>query len=341
MKRQLAVIGLWGHEVYARTLIEHPQVELVAIAGYQPMAPDIAARLERLRAEQPVPYYEDAESLLERHAVDLAVVMVPPPLNPAIAGLTLARGIDTLCEKPIAGDFASARCLANAWRQGEARFSACLPLTRYGGPFVGARERLAAGELGAVTSVSFTYLASHGPLYTTPAPHYRDADVPAPSLSGGEAAMFSGYGVLAVEALAGAPIASVQASCAGGFYAPYRAQHIEDTAQVALTLADGRPAEMTVGRSPVQRAGADVGFLAIGECGCLDWRQLRDGAPEPGGTAEFIDDFLAAGREGREPALSGADVFGTISVLRAIYLSAHRGEPVAVERLAEPAGQPR
>ncbi len=333
MKRQLAVIGLWGHEVYARTLIEHAEVELVAIAGHESLTPDLAARLARLRAEQPVPYYDDASELLAQHTIDLALVMVPPPQNPALAGLTLARGIDTICEKPIAGDFASARRLAAAWRQGGARFAACLPMTRYGGPFVQARARIAAGDIGAVTGVSFTYLASHGPLYITPTPHYRDADVPPPALSGGEAAMFSGYGVLAIEALAGAPIATVQASCAGGFYPSYRAQHIEDTAQVALTLADGRPAEMTVGRSPVQRAGADVGFLVIGERGCLDWRQPRDGGPEPGGTVEFIDDFLAAGAEGREPALSGADTLGTLSVLRAIYRSAHRGEPVAVERL--------
>ncbi|NUP99841.1 MAG: hypothetical protein HUU35_08295, partial [Armatimonadetes bacterium] len=210
------------------------------------------------------------------------------------------------------------------------------PLAAYSGPLLAARR--AAAKLGGVRTAHFTYLASRGPLYLAQEPHYRDADLPAEALSGGEAAMFSGYGVVAIEACCGSRIGTVSATMASGFYPAYRAARMEDLAHLVVSLDNGAQATITVGRTPHPGA-ARIELELFGPNGDFRWSQAHDGAPQPDGIDAFIDDLVAAAQTGRAPYLGAAEVLSTVAVLGAAYRSAAVGEPVAVPDLLGEAGE--
>lgn len=312
------LVGLWGHEVYARELVADPRVQLTAVSAWPGCPASMRARLGAFAAEHDVPLLDEPLGTLRRERPEVALVMVPPRLNPEICAAMLVQGVPTISEKPLAGDPAGAALLAEAVRASDAWYTACFPLSRF-------EPRLAA-HLERVEAARFVYLAGHGPRYLATEPHYRDPALPDDALSGGEAAMFSGYGVVALEHLVGSRIVAVQASCGSAFYASYRQQAMEDVAEAVLWFENGATGSLTVGRTPDPH-GAVIELELVGE-GYHDYRSRRDGGPSPELPRRFIADFLDAVEQDRPPRISGEDALSTIAVLDAIYRSAAAGEPV-------------
>ncbi|MBZ0253296.1 MAG: Gfo/Idh/MocA family oxidoreductase, partial [Candidatus Methylomirabilis sp.] len=226
----VGVVGLWGHEVYARRLAAHRATDLLGVAAWPGADLAMLARLDGFARDQRVPRFDSLDLLCQRGGLEAVLLMVPPKDNATLCVAALDEGLDVLCEKPIAGSPADLRALAAAVARARGVFTACYPLARYE-PRIEALE----GRVGRVRRASFTYLAADGPQYCATVPHYRDPELPADALAGGEAAMFSGYGVIALEHLVDSPIVAVQASLGCGWYAAYRERRQEDLARVELS----------------------------------------------------------------------------------------------------------
>jgi len=318
------LIGLWGHEVFARQLAANRAADLLAVASWPGADDAMNARLDAFAAEQRVPRLATPDELWDVGGLEAVLIMVPPPVNAALCANALDRGLDVLCEKPIAGSPADLNRLAKAVETAKGIFTACYPLARYD-----ARIEALAGRVAQVARSSFTYLASQGPLYCAAAPHWHDPELPAGALQGGEAAMFSGYGVILLEHLVGSRITTVQASLGCAWYGPYRERRQEDVAWVELTFANGASGSLTLGRTPMP-GPAEVAVELTGEQGYADFRSRRDGGPGPELAAPFIEDFVIAARSGLPPRISARDVLSAARVLEAIYRSGAVGEAVHV-----------
>ena len=322
----VGLVGLWGHEIYARELAANRAADLLGVAGWLGADEAMNVRLDAFAAEHRVPHLADLDELSQEGGLEAVLIMVPPQDNVALCVAALDRGLDVLCEKPIAGSPADLVALAEAIERAPGVFTACYPIARYE-----PRIEALAGQVGQVTRACFTYLAGNGPQYCAPVPHYRDPDLPDGALMGGEAAMFSGYGVIALEHLIGARIATVQASLGCGWYPPYRERRQEDLARVELTFANGATGALTLGRTPMP-GPAEVVVELVGERGYADYRSPRDGAAGAELAEPFIEDFVVAARSGLPPTIAAKDVLSAAAVLEAIYRSAARSQALAVAR---------
>ncbi len=353
---RVMVIGLWGHEVYARQVLGHPAVKPVAFCAYDNMRADERKRLADLAAEHGMKCEPGWQELLAESAPDICVVMAAPAQAAQILSQTLLRDIHTLTEKPFAANSAQVGKLAQILTNSRATFTTCLPIPRYAAPYKLAWERIRAGEIGEILQVSFTYLASKGPLYIARDPHYRDSDIGEPCLSGGEAAMFAGYGVAALEWFAGARISSVFARAGSFFYDSYQQQCMEDMASCLVKFGERIRGSITVGRTPSRTMPAYIGFDITGTRGNLAYDSRRQnsmisvypGYSQSGNNAEegsvafqvaarpdvesLGENFVDAVLHQRDPRLTREDALSFMAVLSAIYRSAATGEEIAVER---------
>ncbi|MCC7494717.1 MAG: Gfo/Idh/MocA family oxidoreductase [Fimbriimonadaceae bacterium] len=329
MPLRVGVLGLWGHEEYARTVLADPDVELAAVAGYDGPSDEVRARLDQLVHETGVPFYDDPMELLRRVPLDAAVVQVPPAINHRVAAACLVKGLPTLCEKPLSGSTAATAYLAQALRVADAPLLAALALTRYGQPWADLLAR--RGEVGQPQAASFRYLATGGPRHCTSTPHFRDDELPATALSGGEAAIFSGYGVLWLEAALGQRICAVRAELQSQWYPAYLELRCEDYAVVELRCDGGATGRLELGRLPEGDLRPRLAAYLQGRAGALSYTSESDGPSSQSGVAALVDDFLTAARSGRPTRLSSRDLLQTCDVLAAVYRSGASGEWAAVE----------
>lgn len=344
-KLRAAVIGLEGHPVYAERLIEHPRVEPVAIAAAPDGSADRNARCREMAKQHRAPFYEDRRELLDSHEIDVCAVLAPWRVQPDIVADLAARAVHAVAEKPIAGDRAGAERLAEAVRRSGIRYTACLPMARFSQPVLDAMWMIRDGKLGEPLVADFTYLATQGPLYIAERPHYRDADLPVDALSGGEAAMFSGYGVVALEWLTGRRITHVHARAGAFFYDRYQEMKAEDLCLVLLRFEGGCVGRMLLGRVPCRTEPRRFEIDLVGADGAVQVSQANNSITVFGEERadsvnvdldvpqRFIDDFIEAVRLGREPAIGLDLCLDTIAVLEALYRSAASGRMEAVRPL--------
>jgi predicted dehydrogenase len=351
-KVRIAVIGLWGHECYAHQAADHYATELAAVCGYEGVEKSEAERLRKFAEDKGTRFVPDYRKLLEQDAPEACVVMLPPRQAAAVLAEIMARGIHVLSEKPFVSSLAEARQVAAAWGKGKGIFSLCLPLPKYDAVMLDARRRIEAGEIGRPLHANFMYLQGKGPLYIAREPHFRDADLPASALSGGEAAMFSGYAAVALEFLTGAKIEKVFARTGSFFYESYQQKKMEDLASAVLKMQGGVVGLLTAARTPSPSAPTIISYEITGETGQLSWDSRRAAGmidvysacsdTQPGcsrvaacgGYDSVGADFVEAVRDGREARLTGKEAFSSLEVLSALYRSAATGEEAAVERIA-------
>ena len=357
MKLKGAIIGLWGHEIYAKQLAEHPLVKLIAISAFSGISWERRKKLKDWAKNYKVPFYQNYSEMLEKHNLDVCIVMAPPWKNPAIVKETLSKGIHTISEKPICGNIKDTQLLAQTIRKTKVCYTACFPLSKFSKPFRDAYKYIQEGNLGNILTANFTYLASRGPLYITKEPHYRDSEIPPSSVSGGEAAMFSGYGIIALEWFIGERIEKVYAKAGSYFYPSYKEKNIEDMAHIIIKFPSEVVGSIVVGRTPSPSAPTFIGFDITGTKGNLfynskeekglitlysDYTGYTEVTQDPGGIKYYtsnipglsqIDDFIEAIIHKREPLINAEDVISTIEVLSAAYRSNALGREIKVKRV--------
>jgi UDP-N-acetylglucosamine 3-dehydrogenase len=141
LRAGLIGLGMMGRH-HARVLRSLEGVELVAVADPGGDHYGAADGMEVL---------PDVESLIAV-GIDYCMVAVPTASHDEV-GLTLAAaGIHTMIEKPLAGDVAGARKLAEAFEQ-SGLVAAVGHIERYNPSLQSLRTRLEAGELGEVYQI--------------------------------------------------------------------------------------------------------------------------------------------------------------------------------------------
>ncbi len=126
--------------------------QLVGVAASSPES--AAAAAAELGAERA---YASAEDLVRDPDVDVVHICTPNNLHVSLAEAALAEGKHVICEKPLALDAAGAQRLADVAASSDRQ--AAVPFVyRYYPTLREARERVSAGETGAVRLIHGTYL---------------------------------------------------------------------------------------------------------------------------------------------------------------------------------------
>jgi predicted dehydrogenase len=141
--------GLIGRK-HIGILNDDPAFALAGIADPSPQA-------EAYARENGLPYFEDAEALLDKAKPDGVVIANPNAMHRATALFCVARQIPAIIEKPVADTIADATAIVEAARK------AGVPMLtghhrRHNPIMQAARDFVAGGGLGRVVAVNGTWL---------------------------------------------------------------------------------------------------------------------------------------------------------------------------------------
>ena len=323
-------LGFMGRR-YARFL---RQIEGVRLAGVC----DLDAGLAReVAAECGAPVFSDLDALVRAPEVAGVIVATPEDRHqePCIAALDAGKAV--LVEKPIAHTLAAARAIAAAAERSGAPLLAG-HLLRFEPRWVGAWQRIAAGEIGDVISIATRRIGNVGDQRVlrgrTSIPLY--------------------YGVHDLDVMrwfAGAEATTIFAQRRSGVLQA-AGYDIDDLYCAVLTFANGVLGSAELGWHVPESAPAarTAGVLVIGAKGTIAIDQLETGLtmwaaggvdpgmetmfwPEaygvPGGAfGAEIRHFAACVRGEAEAAISAADAIAALRLSLAMETAAARGTVV-------------
>ncbi len=234
---RLGLLGLGRIGAFhAETLTSLPAVDSLVVSD--PVPGRAAGIADRFGAQ-----VADTPSALLASGVDGVVIAAATEAHPELMLLSVAAGLPTFCEKPVAGTPAEAAQLGRQVADAGVEIQIGFP-RRFDAAFATARAAVAGGELGWVHTVRSTTL--------DPAPPPRAYLV----TSGGIFQDCSIHDFDAIRWVTGQEVAEVYA--AGGNRGPDWIRDIPDadTASAILTLADGALA--VVSNSRYNGRGHDV-----------------------------------------------------------------------------------
>lgn len=113
--------GVIGCGFFAQTQMfawrEIKEVELVAVCDIDP------ARAEQAAREFGAPrFYTDAGQMLDSESLDFVDIVTTPPSHRPLVELAAGRGVDVICQKPMAWSMEDGRAMVAACRQAGIRF---------------------------------------------------------------------------------------------------------------------------------------------------------------------------------------------------------------------------
>jgi len=343
----------YGHQgAFAGSLAKHPDAAIVGVADL-PDASDEARRRGRDFARQcGAPHFDDWQALLDGEAPEAVSLCAPPSRNPEIVAEMCARGVHVMSEKPVADGLDGARRIASAVCEAGVKFTFGFHAARFAMPVARAIGAVRAGRVGEVRLLNGTHLQVKGPRYTISVEEAeRRRATGEPSV--GELANHGGYVFLAFTAYAEARATSVYCESDAFFYESYRIAGIEDMALVSLEYDNGVVGTAVIGRTTTKSMPTtDVRHEIIGSEGVLHvnhglgdrafvYGEFEDIDPYTHGGFDtptfgapshelYVDDFVRAIRDDREPELTVADAVEFHATLEAAYESARTHRPVDV-----------
>jgi predicted dehydrogenase len=301
----------------APALRESPGSTLAAVARAQAdKAADFAARHGASRS------YADWRDLVRDDGIDAVYVATPVRLHAEQAVAAAEAGKHVMCEKPMALDPAScdrmiAAARAHGVRLGVAYYRHHYPLVRR------LRALLESGELGDPV---LAQMQAFEPFDPGPG-HPRAWLLRRGESGGGPMADFGCHRVEVLLDLLG-PLAGAQgASCRARF----RDREVEDTCIATLRFRGGASAVIAVTHAAYERrdtleiygtlGSAHVGVLNAGTVRVVTAAGTREEHHPPHANLHqpLVEDFVAAVRDGREPAVTGAVGLEVARAIEMIY----------------------
>ena len=319
--------------------------QITALADPSPAALETVRLLTGLRADR---VHADAAGLIARADVDAVDVCTPPHLHRDVIIAAARAGKHVLCEKPLAVIPADAAAAVAAADDGGVTFGivhnfAWLPEIRL------ARAVIESGEIGQVRSVSVNFL---GVTYVPGAAGDWRRDL---SLSGGGVLMDMVHGIYLAEVLAGQKLERVSAfidstDTESGVedIALCRFETATNAALVNIAWGHGHggiEVKGSKGRIAIRYArGATAPWAPLEgvtvSTGAGTRTALGPERARPDTYDEFpplyecfhllLEDFVAAIREHRAPAASGADGVRMLEAVVAAYESGATGLTVPI-----------
>jgi UDP-N-acetyl-2-amino-2-deoxyglucuronate dehydrogenase len=337
---------------HARALQQCPGVEVVGCADADP------DRAGRFAGRHGIAHAVGSAEELFALGLDACTVCTPHPVHEQIVVAAAEADVHVLCEKPIAVDVAAAdRMIAAADRAGIT--FAVLFQRRFWPAARRIKTAIDDGRLGMPVLGEVSVLLHRPPSYYS-ADAWRgrwDTD------GGGVLMTQAVHQIDMLQWFMGEPV-----SVTGNISTRFHGDHIEteDTASAMVTFASGGTATITATTGVNHNLGNRV--TVIGTTGAvasvLEFPEGREGVNElwtvPGelslstpydsathanldvedinaGLTDFhtlqVQDFAAAVRIGRPPAVTGRDARTSLAVIEAIYESARTGRPVEPARV--------
>ena len=145
-----AVIGVGNMgKHHARNYSELPDVNLVAVA-------DLNAEIgEAVATSCKCKYYSSYEEMLEKEKIEVVTIAVPTRFHKDVAMACIAKGINILLEKPIAGTVAEAEEIVKAAKAKKVKFTVG-HIERFNPAVIKLKELVDKGELGEIVAISNT-----------------------------------------------------------------------------------------------------------------------------------------------------------------------------------------
>lgn len=142
-----ALVGISGYgDHYLEWLLNDPRARQLDLVGVADPAPHRCRRTAQLAARA-IPVYPSFESLLDAGPIDLAMICTPIHLHAPQTCAALERGINVLCEKPLAGSAADATRMLAAQKR-SAAFAAIGYQWSFSAAVQALKADIAAGVLG-------------------------------------------------------------------------------------------------------------------------------------------------------------------------------------------------
>ena len=301
----------------APALRESPHSALVAVArGRAELAADFAQRHGVRR------WHADWRELLRDEELDAVYLATPVRLHAEQAIAAAEAGKHVLCEKPMALDVAGCERMLAAARGHGVRLGVAYYRHHY--PVVGRlRALLASGEIGSPVLAQAQAFEAFDP-----APAHPRAWLLRKAESGGGPMM--DFGCHRIEVLLDllGPVAEVR-----GYPVNVRfpGREVEDTCIARLGFRSGAQAVLTVTHAAAESRDTLEVYASSGSAHVDVLNQGRLRIVTPAGAREeqhpphrnlhqpLVEDFVAAVREGREPAVTGEVGLEVNRVLAAIY----------------------
>lgn len=306
----------------------------VAVIG---LADDDAARGQAAARQFGIPFFSHYEELLAQQP-QAVLVCSENTRHRWLVELAAAAGAHVLCEKPLATSVADARAMVDACERAGVLLMTAFPM-RFSAPLAAVRNELAAGVWGRVYCFNAT---NQGQLPEQP--WFVD-----PHLSGGGA--LTDHVVHLADVFRwylSSEIVEVYAQSNRIMHAQTVA--VETGGQVMLRFANGVFASIDCSWSkpPYYPTWGGLGFEMVAEAGVV-WveafqqnltvysqQRQRSALLFWGSDADaaMLEEFVAAVREGRAPAVSGTDGLRAVEAVAAAYRSVQAGQPVRLEQSA-------
>lgn len=312
---------------HAQTAARLPNVSLVAACDTR------AEMLEAITSTTGARGYADYCQLAYEERLDGVILCTPPVTHPQIAQFFLERGVDVLCEKPLAIDAAAAREMyACARRNG--RLLMLASKFRYVPEIVDARQLLREGGLGKIRHAEIVFISNVD---------MRSRWNSDPTQSGGGVVIDNGGHAADICRYLFGPVTHVAAVG----YTRCEGMAVEDSAYLYLGTEKGVGVTVDLSWSLDRKVPYFVRIF--GEHGrlCIGWQQstlvrgpsgqtsvVGDGYSKPAAfsalQANFVDASLGRGRA----QIDADEALASVEVVDAAYVSIRNGGRKAVEEPA-------
>ncbi|HEY3311062.1 MAG TPA: Gfo/Idh/MocA family oxidoreductase [Anaerolineales bacterium] len=316
-------------EAYIANLRAIPGVEVCGVADEDQI------RGQHFAGQYGVPYFQEYESLLASKPEGV-IVCTENARHLALVEMAASYKVNVLCEKPIATNLVDADALVESCARAGVMLMTAFPM-RFSAPLMEVKARLEAGELGQVYCFNAT---NQGELPSKHRAWFVD-----PILAGGGALM--DHTVHLVDIMRwymGSEAVEVYAQTNRIFHAGE--VEVETGGLEMITFENGvfasidaswsRPAywptwggltfEMVTERGAVIVDGFKQNVTVYSHANQRpSWYYWGSDMNQA-----MINEFVAAIREGREPAVSGIDGLRAVEVALAAYESARTGQPVRI-----------
>lgn len=312
--------------VHVKTASAMDDVKLTAICDERSDVLEMLARSFGARA------YPEYQQLALEERLDGVILCTPPDTHPELAQFYLERGIDVLCEKPLATSGDAARTmLACAQRNG--RLLMLASKFRYVPDLAGARQLIREGALGQIRHAEIIFVSN------VDMRGRWNAD---PARSGGGVVIDNGSHAADICRYLFGPVVSVAAVG----YKRCEELSVEDSAYLYLGTQTGTG--VTVDLSWSLDRSFPYYVRIFGERGrlCVGWKETtltRGAAGQPtvvgagyskADAFAFVQaDFIAASSGRSRPRVDTADALASVDVVDAAYASIREGGRTAVEAL--------
>ncbi len=310
--------------MHVQTALAAPNVSLVAVCDERPEV------VEPLAARTGARGYLHHQELAYEERLDGVILCTPPVSHRELAEFYLERGVDVLCEKPLAMNGIAAREMyACARRNG--RLLMLASKFRYVADLAAARQLLREGTLGIIRHAEITFTSNVD---------MRSRWNANPAMSGGGVVIDNGGHAADICRYLFGPVVSVAAVG----YVRAEGLAVEDSAYLYLGTAIGSGVTVDLSWSLDRQLPHYV--RVFGEHGrlCVGWKEstLSRG---PSGHATTIGtgyskteafsalhrDFIETSSGRSRPRIDAADALAGVDVVDAAYASIRHGGRTAVE----------